>query len=131
MKKQILYLVLGLLAIVICIVGILFIQKTFTAKGDGSIQIEVVDVNEEIIKSKKITYNDGDTLVSLVEDNFDNVTITTGMLMTIETLTTPSDWSTFICIYINGEMSNEGINDLGFSDGDKISFIMTLNTYAG
>ena len=45
--------------------------------------------------------------------------------MSIETFTTPSDWSTFISIYVNNEMSMVGLLDIKFEDGIKISFINT------
>ena len=45
--------------------------------------------------------------------------------MTFEDYVTPSDWSTFISIYVNDEMSMVGLNDIKFEDGTKISFIIT------
>jgi len=51
--------------------------------------------------------------------------ISDGMIMSIETFTTPSDWSTFISIYVNDEMSMVGLLDIKFEDGTKISFINT------
>lgn len=45
------------------------------------------------------------------------------MIMSIDVLTTPLDWSTFICIYVDDKMSNVGINDIHFTNGTRISFI--------
>ena len=47
------------------------------------------------------------------------------MILSIDKFTTPSDWSTFISIYVNDEMSMVGINEIEFTDGTKISFINT------
>ena len=46
------------------------------------------------------------------------------MLMEIENYKTPADWSTFISVYINGEMSMVGISDIVIADGMKISLII-------
>ena len=48
------------------------------------------------------------------------------MLMNIESLVTPADWSQFISIYINGEMAMEGIETLPYKDGDKLELRMTV-----
>lgn len=49
--------------------------------------------------------------------------------MSIDVLTTPEDWSTFICIYVDNEMSNVGILDIQFTDGTLISFVDTEVIY--
>ena len=67
-----------------------------------------------------------DKLADLVAQNFQNVKYENGMLMTIESLTTPADWSSFISILINGEMSQKGIMEMEFKDGDKIDFVDTV-----
>ncbi|MCF0107170.1 MAG: hypothetical protein HUJ53_10430, partial [Holdemanella sp.] len=54
-----------------------------------------------------------------------------GMLMSIDQLCTPEDFTTFICIYVDDEMSQVGILDIQYKDGTKITFKDTVNTYAG
>lgn len=103
--------------------------KGFRPKFDGSINVEIIDLNNDIVKSQEISFKSGETLVELINLNFDNVIIVDGMITSIETLNTPSDWSSFICIYVNDEMSNVGINDIKFNDKDKISFVMTKFDY--
>ena len=68
-------------------------------------------------------------LVDLVSNNFSNVTFDNGMIMSIEDYVTPADWSTFLSIYVDGEMSMVGLNDIVFKDGTKISFIITEYNY--
>lgn len=106
-------------------VGIFYVVKSNAATSDGAITVKVVDLNDTLVKEKDIEFNTGDTLVELVENNFDNVVIDNGMVMSIETLTTPTDWSTYICIYRNNEVSNVGIKDIAIEDGDIISFVNT------
>lgn len=124
-NKKILTIALTIFGLGIIGVGAYFVLKPSEAKSDGEITVKVVELENVLVKEKKIPYNEGDTLVSLVESNFSNVVITDGMLMSIETLTIPSDWSTYICIYKNNEMSNVGIKDITFTTGDVISFVNT------
>ena len=78
-----------------------------------------------VVSERQIEFNVGDTLDQLLKENYENVVITDGMIMSIETFTTPSDWSTFISIYVNDEMSMVGLLDIKFEDGTKISFVNT------
>ena len=116
----------AILAIIVIAAAWILIAKPFTAKGDGTITVTVTDVEEKVLKEKKIVFNNGDKLTDLVQNNFDNVLIDNGMLMNIESLVTPADWSQFICIYINGEMAMEGIETLPYKDGDKLELRMTV-----
>lgn len=115
-------------AVVVLALGVVAISSNFTSKGLGEIQVELVDL-EGNKESKTIVFNEGDTLVSLIEENYDNVVIKDGMLMSIEDFTTASDWSTFISINVDDEMSTVGIKEIEFTDGTKISFIMTEFIY--
>ena len=63
--------------------------------------------------------------MDLISNNFENVTYNDGMIMSIEKFTTPVDWSKFISIYVDDEMSMVGLADVIFKDGTKISFIIT------
>ena len=65
----------------------------------------------------------------LLEDNFDNVVIEDGFLYSIDKLTTPEDWSTFICLYVDGEMSEVGLLEVQFKDGTSISFVDTAMSW--
>lgn len=128
MKKKILTLCLALVAFIGITLGLYFVLREKKVDSDGYVTIEVVDVDETVVKSKKIAFKEGDTLIQIVKENFDNVLITedsSPMIMNIETLVTPSDWSKFISIYVNDEMSMVGISQITFEDGDKISFIFT------
>lgn len=124
-KKLILSSVLSVLALAVIIVCYVLIAKSFTPKADGEIQIVLVDLDGTIVSDKKIEFIVGDTLDQLLKENYKNVDITDGMIMSIETFTTPSDWSTFISIYVNDEMSMVGLLDIQFEDGTKISFVNT------
>ncbi len=115
----------SIIAVALIVVCLMLIAKPFGAKYDGEITVEVVELDGDVIKSKEIGFNAGDELISLVEENFDNVLIENGMVMSIEDYVTPPDWSTFLSIYVDDEMSMVGITDIEFVDGTVISFIIT------
>ncbi len=121
--------IVSILAIVVVIGAIFFLKKPSAAKFDGTVEIEIVDIKGKQINNKEIGYKEGDTLVTLVEDNFENVKIQDGFLYTIDALTTPDDWSTFIAIYVDDKMSEVGISEIELKDGEKISFIDTEMKY--
>lgn len=107
-------------------VGSYFVYHNVVSKSQGEITIKVVDLDDVLIKEKSVSYIQGDTLVSLVETHFSNVVIEDGMILSIESITTPQDWSTYICIYKNDEMSNVGITAIEFASGDTVSFVNTV-----
>ena len=127
MKKNniILTSVISFLCLAALIVVVIIKNTNEKAKGDGAIIVELLDVDNSMIKSKDIIYYDGDVLTQLITDNFDNVVFDSGMLMEIEDYKTPADWSTFICVYVDGEMSMVGIDDIVIANGMKISLIIT------
>ena len=117
--------VISFLCLAALIVVVVIKNTEQKAKGDGTIIVELLDIDNSMIKSKDIIYFENDTLTQLITDNFDNVVFDKGMLMEIENYKTPADWSTFICVYVNGEMSMVGISDIVIANGMKISLIIT------
>ena len=93
---------------------------------DGHITITVQDENGKVLAEKEVGFKAGQTVADLLQANFENVTIDNGMLMTLESLTTPADFHTYIAFYINGEYATEGVMTQPFADGDKIEFINTV-----
>ena len=120
----------AILAVIVIAAAYIVIAKPFTPKGDGSITVKVTDLDQKLIKEKKIVFNTGDKLTDLVSNNFDKVLIKDHMLMNIESLETPADWAQYIAILINGEMAMEGIETLPYKDGDVLEFRMTVYEYA-
>lgn len=129
-KKLILTIVLLLVAVVIFVGVYLKINSKYTTDSDGQIQVEIVDLDGVVIKDKTIEFNEGDTLKELLEENFNNVVFESGMLMAIEDYTTPSDWSTFLCVYVDGQMSMVGLLEVQFTNGTKISLVITEVSYS-
>lgn len=125
-KKKVLgsILVVAILAIVLIVPNMLS-----KSKKAGTIDVIVEDVNKEVIKQKSIDFQKDEKCSEVIQNNFDNVLIENGMILNIESLETPEDWSEFICIYVNDEMSQVGIEDIVLEDGMKISFVMTEYEY--
>ena len=131
MKK--LNLILTITISVVAAIGLFFVVYFITsgtkADSEGKVVIELIDIDESIIKTKEIEFYVEDTLSKVISDNFENVVFDKGMLMSIENYVTPTDWSTFISVYVNGEMSMVGINDIKLEDGLKVSLIITEFIY--
>lgn len=113
------------LAVLVLVVGAVFLKNKFTSQGQGHITVELVDINGEQIIEKNIAFSEGDELLTLLEKNFNNVKFENGMLMNIEDYETPEDWSTFLSINVDDEMSMVGIPEIQYKDGTKISLIVT------
>lgn len=131
-SKTILLTIISVILVVALAYLIFALTSGGKAKDDGVVVVEFVGLDGEVIKSKSITFTEGDSIVSLIEDNFENVTFTDGMLMTIEDYVTPSDWSTYIGIYVDDVSSNYGLAapEFTFQDGTVISLVITEFSYA-
>lgn len=128
-KNLILKIVLSVIGIFILVVCGIILSKSFISSSDGVIIVELIDLEGEIIKEEEIEFNIGDSLVTLIENNFDNVKFDNGMLMEIENYVTPSDWSTFISVFVDGKTSMVGISDIEFKNNTKISLVITEFIY--
>ena len=124
-NKLILKIVLSVIALSAVVLCVVLLHNSFKPDYDGIITVEVVDLDGSIVKTKEIEFKENDELMKLIEENFNNVTYQNGMIMSIEDYNTPSDWSTFLSIYVNDVMSMIGLADIAFVDGTKISLIIT------
>lgn len=124
-KNLIIKIILSVIAVGIIALSVYFLKDSFKPDYDGVITVEVINLDNEVIKTKEITFKENDELSVLIENNFNNVTYQNGMIMSIENYNTPADWSTFISIYVDNEMSEVGLSDIEFKDGTKISLIIT------
>lgn len=128
-KNNILKIILTAVALVVLSTVVILLGREFQSKADGTVTVELVALDGSVIKSKDIDFIEGDTLVQLVQDNFNNVVIDGTMIMAIEDYVTPSDWSTFLSIKVDGVESMVGITEIPFTDGTKISLIITEFIY--
>lgn len=127
-KAVILKTCLTVIGIIVLAVVIVFISSKFVSKDDGEITVEFINGDKKV--EEVIGFKENETIDQLLKENFDNVSFKDGMLMTIEDYETPSDWSTFISVYVDGEMSEVGLLQIEFTDGMKISLIVTEFIYS-
>ena len=121
----ILTIIISLIACIGIVFTIIFINNPDFAKTKGTVTIELVDLDDKLVLSKDINFKEKDTLVSIVSDEFDNVLIENGMVITIEEFTTDTlNWSVYISILVNGEYSMVGINDIELVDELIVTFKM-------
>lgn len=125
MNNKYLKTALTIIAVLVLIVGGLFLRNQFSSQGQGHITVELIDLNGKKLIEKEISFSEGDQLLTLLESNFDNVKFENGMLLNIEDYETPDDWSTFLSIYVDDEMSMVGVPEIQYKDGTKISLIIT------
>lgn len=128
-KKNLITIISSIICIIAIILLVIFTTKPYKSKYDGTIRIELINLDNNVIKQKDIKFKKDDTLLELVEANFDNVLFKDGMLLNIEDYKTPNNYETFLCIYVDEKMSSVGLNEIKFSDGTFISFVITKNTY--
>ena len=128
-KNLILTAILSFIGVIVFVIASVMVSSRFASQNSGQIQVELIDLEGVTTLQKDIEFKQGDTLEFLLEENFDNVVIENGMLMSIEDFTTPSDWSTYISIYVDNKMSQVGLLEIEFMDGTLISFVMTEFNY--
>lgn len=128
-KNLILTAILSFIGVIVFVIASVMVSSRFASQNSGQIQVELINLEGVTTLEKDIEFKQGDTLEFLLEENFDNVVIENGMLMSIEDFTTPSDWSTYISIYVDNKMSQVGLLEIEFMDGTLISFVMTEFNY--
>ncbi|VEU82080.1 DUF4430 domain-containing protein [Acholeplasma hippikon] len=94
----------------------------------GEIKIEIIGSDYSLIKSKNITFTLGDNLVDIIKDNFMRVKIeetSFGMfLRNIEGYQTPSDYSEYIAVYVDGIYSEVSIDEIVPKDSTVILLLV-------
>lgn len=94
------------------------------AEEPGEIEIILVDESKEVISQKKHSFNQGDTLEKILNENYD-IIIDKGMITKIDSIVTPDTSQYFIKIYCNDSMSTKGIKTMVINNGDVIKFVYT------
>jgi len=131
MKKHILTIILASLAFIVMFWAMDVIGKNKAATSDGVVKIEVIELDDTVIASKIINFYKGATLQKIIEDNFDHVVFEQSAygpyLTAIENYETPSNYETYLTIYVNGAYSLVGIGDIKLEDGMTITIKVEAN----
>ncbi len=127
MKKNVKILIsviTSLVAIAIICLSVHFVMKKPVANYDGTITVEVVERNENVIK-KEIGFVKGDNAFDLVKNNFEVVYEDSqygAFIKSIETLLPDETKHEFIFIEVNGKGSEVGITQIELVDKMTITF---------
>lgn len=127
MKKNVKILIsviASLVAIAIIGLSVHFVMKKPVANYDGTITVEVVERNENVIK-KEIGFVKGDNAFDLVKNNFEVVYEDSqygAFIKSIETLLPDETKHEFIFIEVNGKGSEVGITQIELVDKMTITF---------
>jgi hypothetical protein len=124
-KKKLIPIFFSAVAVAAIAISVVLLTKHYSSQKDGEIEITLVELDGSLKSDKKIGYQKDNTLVELLNKNYSNVVVEKGMLMSIDTFTTAPDWSTFISIYVDNEMSQVGILEIQYTNYSVISFRMT------
>ena len=73
-KNLIIKIILSVIAVGIIALSVYFLKDSFKPDYDGVITVEVINLDNEVVKSKEITFKENDELSVLIENNFNNVT---------------------------------------------------------
>lgn len=129
MKTNTLKILLSLVAIVIVVLTLHWINASRGASQDGVITIIVINDKKETIIEDDIAYEaqteDGKktTIRMILEEHYD-IEVRQGMLVRIEDVEADTR-EYFIKIWINCKQAQYGIDQMPFEDGDIIHFIYT------
>ncbi len=103
-----------------------FLGKSFYSDSKGELTIILVNEQAEVVSEKDVYFEEGDTLLQILSDNFD-VDIKEysfgSMILKIDSLDSEDNY--FIAIFLNGEEPSAGIDGIEFQDGDEIKFVRT------
>lgn len=128
MNRKIWTLILSVVAVIVLGLGVYLITNTTKATSDGEVTIIFETIDEEKVE-KVVTFKQGDSLHQLICDSFNNVVFDNGFLSAIESYVTPADYQTFICLYVNGNVSSVGIDSIELEDNMVILLKVEKNTY--
>ena len=94
--------------------------------GFGTVYIEVINFEQEIIKSRAIEFKENEKLTDIVREKFDNVVIEfnsfANIILEIEGIKTDFV-NTYLKILVNGKYSNLGIDAIVLEDQMRIAFV--------
>ena len=125
-KKLVLSVVLSVVLVVVMLTAIYFTTKEFTPDYDGTITVEVIGLDNEIVKSKEIEFKNGDKLISLVESNFNDFVIEDSeygaYIVNIENIIKVDDLYVYVAIYVNGEYATAGVDTTEIVEGSSYAF---------
>jgi hypothetical protein len=124
-NSNLLTIILSVISIITIVIALDVLKDYKGATDNGQLVIELLDIDGDIMSTQSFLYFKGDTLISLIENNFDDVMIEDTFygpfLKAIEGYVTPNDFSTYLSLYVNNEYSVQGISQIRPSNNMIVS----------
>lgn len=131
-KKIIIYSVISIFALVVLFLCFSYLKKNKVSEDSGRFCVYLIDLEGNIVDEKEIMYQKGDTLVGILEEEFNNFVMSNnGFLHSIGDLEeekTHKKWI-YISIILDDEYSNKGLSQITLKDGMVIKFILEEYLY--
>lgn len=127
-KKLILKIIYSIIVLGLIITGFVMLAKREEAKDNGTITIELIDLENNVLSTEYHNYKAGDTLFKILDDNYDieyENSVFGGYIIKIDSLHAPNKNELFIKILVNDEFSTVGISQIKLENKLKVTFILT------
>lgn len=127
-KKLILKIIYSIIALGLIITGFVMLAKREEAKDNGTITIELIDLENNVLSTKSHNYKAGDTLFKILDDNYDieyENSVFGVYIIKIDSLHAPNKNELFIKILVNDEFSTVGVSQIKLENKLKVTFILT------
>lgn len=127
-KKLILKIIYSIIVLGLIITGFVMLAKREEAKDNGTITIELIDLENNVLSTKNHNYKVGDTLFKILDDNYDieyENSVFGVYIIKIDSLHAPNKNELFIKILVNDEFSTVGVSQIKLENKLKVTFILT------
>lgn len=127
-KKLILKIIYSIIALGLIITVFVMLAKREEAKDNGTITIELIDLENNVLSTKSHNYKAGDTLFKILDDNYDieyENSVFGVYIIKIDSLHAPNKNELFIKILVNDEFSTVGVSQIKLENKLKVTFILT------
>ena len=127
-KKLILKIIYSIIALGLIITVFVMLAKREEAKDNGTITIELIDLENNVLSTKNHNYKVGDTLFKILDDNYDieyENSVFGVYIIKIDSLHAPNKNELFIKILVNDEFSTVGVSQIKLENKLKVTFILT------
>lgn len=127
-KKLILKIIYSIIVLGLIITGFVMLAKREEAKDNGTITIELIDLENNVLSTEYHNYKAGDTLFKILDDNYDieyENSVFGGYIIKIDSLHATNKNELFIKILVNDEFSTVGVSQIKLENKLKVTFILT------
>lgn len=127
-KKLTLKIIYSIIALGLIITGFVMLAKREEAKDNGTITIELIDLENNVLSTEYHNYKAGDTLFKILDDNYDieyENSVFGVYIIKIDSLHAPNKNELFIKILVNDEFSTVGVSQIKLENKLKVTFILT------